>query len=104
MNTMKSFFPAMLCIVVLAACGKSGSPTTPNSGSGSGSTSTPKPTPVAPPVISQVSPLEGPAATVVTITGTGFSDTTANDTVYINGKMAAISNATTTQLVVAVPS
>lgn len=88
--------------VLLNACDKSSNPssTTPNTGTGSGSTSTP----VAPPVISQVSPLTGPVATVVTITGTGFSDTTANDTVYINGMMAAISNATTTQLVVAVPS
>jgi sugar lactone lactonase YvrE len=40
----------------------------------------------------------------VTITGTGFSDTTANDTVYINGKMATISAASATQLVVSVPS
>lgn len=92
--------------IMLSGCGKTGSPTTPT-GSGSGSNppvTPPVSTPVAPPVINQVSPLEGPAATTVTITGTGFSDTTANDTVYINGMIAKISMASAIQLVVTVPA
>jgi serine/threonine protein kinase, bacterial len=107
--TPKTLFPIVSAIlfitVMLSACGKTGSPTTPT-GSGSGSNPPvppPASTPVAPPVINQVSPLQGPAATAVTITGTGFSDTTANDTVYINGMMAKITAASGTQLVVAVP-
>ena len=92
---------------MLSGCGKTGSPTTPTGpGSGSGSNPPVPPpvsTPVAPPVISQVSPLQGPAATAVTITGTGFSDTIANDTVYINGIMAKITAASGTQLAITVP-
>jgi serine/threonine protein kinase, bacterial len=91
---------------MLSGCGKTGSPASPT-GSGSGSNPPVTPpviTPVAPPVITQVSPLEGPAATAVTITGTGFSDTTANDTVYINGMMTKITAASATQLVVTVPA
>ncbi len=102
---MKSAF-TFVCLALLAgACGKTGAPSTPNTGTGSGSGSThPTTTAVAPPIITQVSPQQGPAGTTVTITGTGFSDTTANDTVYFNGKMAAVSAASTTQLVVTVPA
>jgi sugar lactone lactonase YvrE len=107
--TWKTLFPiaatALFITVMLNACGKTGSPTTPM---GSTPPVTPPVTPpagnpVTPPVINQVSPLQGPAATAVTITGTGFSDTTANDTVYINGVMAKITAASGTQLVVTVP-
>jgi serine/threonine-protein kinase len=100
------FLTVLSCtIVLLAACGKTGSPTSPNTGTGSGAGSTNSTTTsVAPPVINQVSPLQGPAGTSVTISGTGFSDTTANNTVYFNGKMATISAASTTQLVVTVPA
>jgi serine/threonine protein kinase, bacterial len=91
--------------ILLGACGKTGSPTSPNTGTGNGSgSSSSTTTSIAPPVISQVSPQQGPAGTNVTITGTGFSDTAARDTVYFNGKMATISAATATQLVVTVPS
>jgi serine/threonine protein kinase, bacterial len=88
--------------VMLSACGKTSSPNSPNTGS-TPPVTPPASTPVAPPVINQVSPLEGPAATAVTITGTGFNDTTAKDTVYINGMMAKINMASSTQLVVIVP-
>ncbi len=100
------FLVVLSCTIVLfAACGKTGSPNSPNTGTGSGSGSThTTTTSAAPPVINQVSPQQGPAGTSVTISGTGFSDTTANDTVYFNGKVAAITAATTTQLVVTVPS
>jgi serine/threonine-protein kinase len=101
---MKSAFIFLCIIVLLASCGKTGSPTSPNTGTGNGSGPThTATTPIAPPVISQVSPQQGPAGTSVTITGTGFSDTTANDTVYFNGKIATISAASATQLVVTVP-
>jgi len=94
--------------VLLCACNKNG-PMSPNTGTGTGTgsgtgPSSNPPAPVSPPVINQVSPQQGPGGTSVTISGTGFSDTTAKDTVYINGKMATITNATATQLVVTVPS
>lgn len=92
-----------LIIIFVAACSKTGSSPAPTP------TPTPKPTPkpdstVAPPVISQVAPVEGPNATTVTITGTGFNPTASSDTVYFNGKMAKVTSATATQLVVTVPS
>jgi sugar lactone lactonase YvrE len=101
-NTLFTIAAAILLVtVVLSSCGKTGSSASPHMGSNPPAPT--PPTPLAPPVITQVSPLEGPAATAVTITGTGFSDTTANDTVYINGMMAKISQASGTQLVVTIP-
>ena len=55
------------------------------------------------PVVSGISPAEGPLATQVTITGTGFNDTLSLDTVFFNGKQAVVTSATSTQLVVTVP-
>lgn len=55
------------------------------------------------PAISGISPGEGPLATQVTITGTGFNDTLSLDTVWFNGKQAVVTSATSTQLVVTVP-
>jgi hypothetical protein len=102
---MKSAITFFSIALLVCGCGKTGSPTSPNTGTGSGSGSTPPTTTaVGPPLITQVSPQQGPAGTTVTITGTGFSDTTANDTVYFNGKMATVSAASTTQLVVTVPA
>jgi YD repeat-containing protein len=49
-------------------------------------------------------PGEGPIGTQVRIFGTGFSSTIAQDTVTFNGTTATISSATSTQLVVTVPS
>ena len=108
-QTWNAFFAIAIAVlfisIMLSGCGKTSSPTSPT-GSGTGSNPPVPPpvsTPAAPPVINQVSPLEGPAATAVTITGTGFSDTIANDTVYINGMMAKITAASGTQLAITVP-
>jgi hypothetical protein len=64
----------------------------------------PPTTTVPPPTISAISPQEGPGDTTVTITGTGFSATMALDSVFFNRKRAAITSATSTQLVVTVPA
>lgn len=53
--------------------------------------------------ISGFSPTSGKVGTSVTITGTGFSATLSQDTVYFNGTVASITSATTTQIVTAVP-
>jgi YD repeat-containing protein len=49
-------------------------------------------------------PAAGPVGTTVTISGTGFSTTPPSNTVTFNGTSATVSSATTTQLVVTVPS
>jgi len=49
------------------------------------------------------SPASGPFASLVTITGTGFSPTPAENTVTINGAAAVVQSASPTQLVVEVP-
>jgi YD repeat-containing protein len=51
-----------------------------------------------------VSPRSGPIGTTVRISGTGFSATLSQNTVSFNGTTAAITSASTTQLVVTVPS
>lgn len=53
--------------------------------------------------ITSITPTSGPKATVVTITGTGFSTTAANNTVTINGKTCTVNSATATQLMVVIP-
>ena len=50
------------------------------------------------------SPASGPVGTTVTISGTGFSATPSQNTVSFNGTGATISSASTTQLVVTVPT
>ena len=57
----------------------------------------------APPEVASVSPNEGPNATLVTINGTNFSATLAENAVTFNGKTATITAASATQLTVAVP-
>jgi hypothetical protein len=59
---------------------------------------------VAQPTISSFTPASGPVGTTVTITGTGFSTTPANNTVYFGTAKATISAATSTSLTVAVPA
>jgi IPT/TIG domain/Bacterial Ig-like domain (group 3)/Glucodextranase, domain B len=59
---------------------------------------------VSPPTITGVSPASGPVGTAVTITGTNFSATSANDVVKFNGTTAMLTSATATQIVVPVPS
>lgn len=93
---------ALAISILFAACKKNNSPVNTGTGTGTG-TGTPPPAPALP-TISQLAPQDGVGGSTVTITGTGFSATAANDTVYINGKMAKIDNASATQLVVVVPS
>ena len=59
---------------------------------------------VAQPVITSFTPPAGPAGTPVTITGTGFNATAANNTVYIGGVKSAVTAATATTLTVTVPA
>ncbi|MBV4360641.1 FG-GAP-like repeat-containing protein [Pinibacter aurantiacus] len=49
-------------------------------------------------------PMSGPVGTIVTITGTNFSTTPANNIVYIGGIRAIVSSATNTELKVVVPA
>lgn len=54
--------------------------------------------------ISSFTPTTGPTGTVVTITGTGFDNTTTNNVVFFGATQATVSSATTTSLVVTVPA
>jgi sugar lactone lactonase YvrE len=54
--------------------------------------------------IKSISPLSGPAGTVVTITGANFSANIANDIVSFNGKTALVQSAKSDTLIVIVPS
>jgi gliding motility-associated-like protein len=59
--------------------------------------------PVFPPAITSFSPASGQAGTTVTITGTGFNATAANNIVFFGATQAAVSVAGTTSLTVTVP-
>ncbi|MBS0571464.1 MAG: IPT/TIG domain-containing protein [Proteobacteria bacterium] len=56
------------------------------------------------PTISSFTPTNGPVGTTVTITGTNFDPNPTNDMVTFNGTAATTASATSTQLVVSVPS
>lgn len=56
------------------------------------------------PTVTGMSPSSGTVGTTVTINGTNFSGTPANNTVRFNGSQAIVSGATTTSLTVTVPS
>ncbi|MGB2867085.1 MAG: FG-GAP-like repeat-containing protein [Bacteroidota bacterium] len=58
----------------------------------------------AQPTITSFTPWNGPIGTVVTITGTNFSTTAANNIVFFGATMAAVTGASTTELTVIVPS
>jgi hypothetical protein len=53
-----------------------------------------------PPSITSFSPLSGAAGTSVTITGTGFNTTSANNIVRLNGMKCTVTNATATTLTI----
>lgn len=53
--------------------------------------------------ITKISPTTGPKNTIVTIIGTGFSSTTADNIVTINGKVCPLINSTETQLTITIP-
>lgn len=55
------------------------------------------------PIITSISPESGPAGTVMTITGTGFSSTPTNNKVYFDDKQATVLSATSTSVEVTVP-
>ncbi len=54
--------------------------------------------------ITQFVPIAGPVGTSVTINGSGFDSTAANNSVTFNGTAAAVSSATSTSLVVVAPT
>ncbi len=55
------------------------------------------------PTITSFSPVSGPVGTTVTITGTGFDATPANNIVFFGATMATVAAATVTSLMVTVP-
>ena len=59
---------------------------------------------MAQPVVNNFSPTSGPIGTSVTITGTGFNATAANNIVFFGATRATVTTATTTSLAVSVPS
>lgn len=58
---------------------------------------------LAAPVITSVSPLQGPVGTVVTIDGTGFGATQGSSTVTFSGSFATVTSWSDTQIVAVVP-
>ena len=58
---------------------------------------------LTPPTISSFAPTNGPVGTTVTITGTNFSPTPANNIVFFGATRATVTAATATQLTVIVP-
>ncbi len=58
---------------------------------------------VSAPTITNFSPASGPIGTTVTITGTNFSTTPANNTVQFNGTTAVVTASTTTIITTTVP-
>ncbi|MCE2995079.1 MAG: BspA family leucine-rich repeat surface protein [Cyclobacteriaceae bacterium] len=59
---------------------------------------------VAVPTITSLTPTSGPIGTTVTIIGTNFSTTPANNTVRFNGTIAVVSASTTTSITTSVPT
>ena len=60
--------------------------------------------PVPAPTITSFSPTSGAVGSTVTITGTGFNSTAANNIVYFGGVKANVTGATATQITVTVPT
>ena len=61
-------------------------------------------TAIAQPTITSFSPTNAEVGTTITITGTGFSTTAANNIVYFGGIGATVTSATATALSVIVPN
>src|SRR5687767_143660 len=81
----KAAITFMLCALLILSCSDDDEPN------------------AAPPEVASISPNEGPNATLVTINGTNFSTTLAENEVTFNGKPATITAASATQLTVTVP-
>lgn len=76
--------------MLFAGCGKSNN--------------APDPNPTIPaPTITSISPANGPANTVVTITGTGFNPVSTSNNVFFNGRAASVISATSTIITAKVP-
>ncbi|MBW8245226.1 IPT/TIG domain-containing protein, partial [Muricauda oceani] len=78
-----------VCLFVLS-CGKDDGPDTPKTGDA--------------PTITSFTPTSGAVGTEVTINGTNFDDTSANNTVKFGDVAASVSSATATKLMVEVPT
>lgn len=97
-----AFFSVISDSVILTAPDQAGSGsivvTTPY-----GSFSLPGVTVVKVPVINSFNPSSGPAGTVVTIRGTGFSTVSSENIVYVGGIKALVNSSTDSTLLVVVP-
>ena len=97
-----TFTQLPLLLTVIAAllatgCKKSSSPgsggSTDSTGTGTGATLS----------ISSISPTSGPEGTGITVTGTDFGTTAANDSFFVNGHYAALGTLTATSATIQVP-
>ncbi len=95
MKKVLSFVFAFSAISLLWQCGKSSDDPQPQ---------TQNPTPTNNVTIASFSPVSGFIGQIVTITGTNFSTTPANNIAKFNGTTATISAATATQLTVTIPT
>ena len=101
LNAVRMLLPFVIALLPVLACQKtnSNSNTTPQ-----GSTPvSPTPPVVTPPSITKVSPDTAAYNATVTVYGTGFSDTLANDALKINGIAVPITKVTADSLVLTVP-
>jgi len=85
-NYLLAFLPASIFLLSTVGCKKN-----------------PSPPMVILPTISSINPASGAAGASVTITGTNFSTTPANNAVKFNGVAAAVTSANTTSLIVKAP-
>ena len=93
-HSLKQLIACAAATLLLAACGGGG-------GGGSSSGPSPAPTPSAPPGIQGVTPMEGSADTLVTVTGTGLSRVTS---VSVGDMRASHTPISDSQLTFRVPS
>lgn len=97
MKNLKTIFTIFI-LVLIAACSKDSDETS------TPAESTETLTPITSVLsVTNINPAKGTKNTSVTITGTGFSTTTTNNTVTINGKTCPVVNSTSTQLVITIP-
>lgn len=59
---------------------------------------------ISPPIITSFTPTSGPIGTTVTINGTGFATTPANNLLLFNGTTATVTVSTTTSITTTVPA
>jgi uncharacterized protein (TIGR03437 family) len=79
-------------LITISACGGGGSDSSDNNGGNSA------------PTITSFSPTSGKVGDAVTVTGTNFSTTAADNTVKFNGTTAVVTSSTATQIVTSVPA